>query len=131
MIKGIKFASIPVRDQDRALAFWRDQVGLAVATDQPMGKQRWIELRIPGADTRLVLFTPDGHENRIGTDQNVVFWTDDVEKTWKELSSKGVTFSAPPKKEPSRFSEAIADCSRSIPIRRPAAKARPSDIKGS
>jgi catechol 2,3-dioxygenase-like lactoylglutathione lyase family enzyme len=58
MIKGIKFASIPVRDQDRALAFWRDQIGLAVATDQPMGKQRWIELRIPGADTRLVLFTP-------------------------------------------------------------------------
>jgi predicted enzyme related to lactoylglutathione lyase len=100
MIKGIKFASIPVRDQDRALAFWRDQVGLAVATDQPMGKQRWIELRIPGADTRLVLFTPDGHENRIGTDQNVVFWTDDVEKTWKELSAKGVTFTAPPKKEP-------------------------------
>ena len=100
MIKGIKFASIPVRDQDRALAFWRDQVGLAVATDQPMGTQRWIELRIPGADTRLVLFTPDGHENRIGTDQNVVFWTDDVEKTWKTLSAKGVTFTGPPKKEP-------------------------------
>ena len=100
MIKGIKFASIPVRDQDRALAFWRDQMGLAVATDQPMGKQRWIELRIPGADTRLVLFTPDGHENRIGTDQNVVFWTDDVEKTWKQLSGKGVTFAGPPKKEP-------------------------------
>ena len=100
MIKGIKFASIPVRDQDRALAFWRDQMGLAVATDQPMGAQRWIELRIPGADTRLVLFTPGGHENRIGTDQNVVFWTDDVEKTWKQLSGKGVTFTAPPKKEP-------------------------------
>jgi predicted enzyme related to lactoylglutathione lyase len=100
MIKGIKFASIPVRDQDRALAFWRDQVGLAVATDQRMGTQRWIELRIPGADTRLVLFTPDGHENRIGADQNVVFWTHDVEKTWKALSAKGVTFTGPPKKEP-------------------------------
>ena len=100
MIRGIKFASIPVRDQDRALAFWRDQVGLAVATDQPMGKQRWIELRIPGADTRLVLHTPDGQENRIGTDQNVVFWTDDVEKTARELAAKGVTFTSPPKKEP-------------------------------
>lgn len=100
MIKGIKIASIPVRDQDRVLTFWRDQAGLAVATDQPMGKQRWIELRIPGADTRVVLFTPDGDENRIGTGQNVVFWTGDVEKTWKELSARGVTFSAPPKKEP-------------------------------
>jgi len=54
----------------------------------------------PGADTRLVLFTPDGHEDRVGTDQNVVFWTDDVEKTAKELAAKGVTFTSQPKKEP-------------------------------
>lgn len=100
MIKGIKFASVPVRDQDRALAFWREQAGFAVGTDQPMGTQRWIELRIPGADTRLVLFTPEGHENRIGTAQNVVFWTDDVEATWKQMAAKGVMFATPPKKEP-------------------------------
>lgn len=40
MIKAIKFAGVPVRDQDRA-------------------------------DTRLVLFTPAGQENRIGTFANL------------------------------------------------------------
>jgi catechol 2,3-dioxygenase-like lactoylglutathione lyase family enzyme len=60
MIKAIKFASIPVRDQDRALNFYTAKLGFAVATDQSFGDgQRWIELRIPGADTRVVLFTHD------------------------------------------------------------------------
>src|SRR5437867_4138096 len=68
MIKAIKFVSVPVRDQDRALAFYTGKLGLQVVTDQPFDdRQRWIELRIGGADTRLVLFTPHGHEERIGS----------------------------------------------------------------
>ncbi len=97
MIKGVKFASIPVRDQDRALAFYTEKLGFTVATDQPFDdKQRWIELRIPGADTRLVLFTPPGHEDRIGSFSNVAFVADDVEKTYQELSARGVEFTGPP-----------------------------------
>ncbi len=100
MIKAIKFVSVPVRDQDRALAFWTEQVGFAVATDQPFdGGQRWIELRIPGADTRLVLFTPDGHEDRVGTFVNLAFVADDVERTYEALRRKGVEFAAPPRRE--------------------------------
>ena len=80
VIKQLKFVSIPVGDQDRALAFWTEKVGLRVATDQPMGPgKRWIELSIPGAETRIVLFTPDGHEDRVGTFFNGSFACDDVE----------------------------------------------------
>lgn len=97
MIKGIKFASIPVRDQDRALEFYTKKLGFSVATDQPFNdKQRWIELRIPGAETRLVLFTPDGHEDRIGSFQAIAFYSNDVKKTYDELTSKGVEFTGPP-----------------------------------
>jgi catechol 2,3-dioxygenase-like lactoylglutathione lyase family enzyme len=97
MIKAIKFASVPVRDQDRAIAFWTEKMGFAVATDQPFGDgRRWIELRIPGADTRLVLFTPDGHENRIGTFAALSFVADNVQKTYEELKAKGVVFKGPP-----------------------------------
>jgi len=100
MIKAIKFAGVPVRDQDRALAFYTQKLGFAVATDQPFGGgQRWIELRIPGAETRLVLFTPPGHEDRIGTFTSLSFVADDVEKTYTELAARGVEFTAPPKKE--------------------------------
>jgi catechol 2,3-dioxygenase-like lactoylglutathione lyase family enzyme len=101
MLNGIKFVGVPVRDQEKALAFWTEKIGLQVATDQPFGDGlRWIELRIPGAKTGLVLFTPEGHENRIGTFQNLSFSVDDVEKTWRELSERGVEFAQPPKKEP-------------------------------
>jgi predicted enzyme related to lactoylglutathione lyase len=102
MMKKIKFVGIPVRDQDKALEFWTKRVGLQVATDQPMGEggQRWIELKIPGAQTGLVLFTPDGHEDRIGTFHNMSWDVDDVEKTYAELKERGVEFVQPPKKEP-------------------------------
>ena len=92
MIKRLKFAGIPTSDQDRALAFWTTQVGFRVMTDQPFGGQRWIELGIPGADTRIVLFTPEGHEARIGQFQGLSFECDDIEKTVVALRGKGVEF---------------------------------------
>lgn len=99
MIKGVKFVSVPVRDQDRALAFYTESLGCTIATDQPFdGTQRWIELRFPGAQTRLVLFTPEGHEDRIGTMTNISFWSDDVEASYEALSKRGVEFVQPPQK---------------------------------
>ena len=100
MIRGVKFVSIPTRDQDRALKFWTEQVGFQVATDQPFDeKQRWIELRIPGADTRFVLFTPTGHEDRIGGFTSLAFWSDDLDATYERLTAAGVETLGPPKKE--------------------------------
>lgn len=101
MIKGVKFVSIPVRDQQKALEFYTRRLGFSIVTDQPFGeKQRWIELGIAGAETRVVLFTPDGQEDRIGTLSNVVFLADNVENTYQELSGRGVEFSGPPQKQP-------------------------------
>jgi catechol 2,3-dioxygenase-like lactoylglutathione lyase family enzyme len=72
MIKGIKFASIP--------------------------EQRWIELGIPGADTRVVLFK-FGESLQPGSQMNITFWADDVEATAREMKSKGVQFVMEPKRE--------------------------------
>ena len=101
MIKGIKFASIPTTDQDRALRFWTEQVGFLVKTDQPFQDgQRWIELRVKGSDAGVVLFTPDAHKGMIGGFSNISFYSDNVEKTYEELSAKGVEFPAKPEKQP-------------------------------
>jgi predicted enzyme related to lactoylglutathione lyase len=102
MIKAVKFVSIPVSDQDRALDFYTQKLGFSILTDQPMapGQQRWIELKIPGAETKVVLFTPDGHEDRIGSFQNVTFTADNVVGTHAELSGRGVEFSQPPTSQP-------------------------------
>ena len=101
MIKQIKFLTIPVRDQKRALDFYTEKLGFTIITDQPFdGKQRWIELRIPKAETRIALFTPEGQEGRIGSFTGISYHCEDVEQTYGELSSRGVLFDAPPKKEP-------------------------------
>jgi catechol 2,3-dioxygenase-like lactoylglutathione lyase family enzyme len=101
MVRGIKFVGIPVRNQDVSLKFYTEALGLRVVTDQPFtDKQRWIELLIPGAETGVALFTPEGHENRIGEFQSIAFWCDDVFATAKVLKSKGVTFAQEPKNEP-------------------------------
>jgi catechol 2,3-dioxygenase-like lactoylglutathione lyase family enzyme len=99
MIRGLKFVSIPVRNQDVSLKFFTEKLGFKVATDQFFNeKQRWIELLIPGAETGLVLFTPEGHENRVGDFQPLSFWCD-VFATAKTMKSKGVEFEKEPKKE--------------------------------
>ena len=101
MIRAVKFVSIPVHDQDVALTFYTEKLGFQVLTDQAFDdKQRWIELRIPGSDTKVVLFTPPGHENRIGSFSNITFMTDDVDRTYRELQGRGVVFTAPPTKQP-------------------------------
>jgi len=100
MIRGIEIVTIPVRDQNASLKFYTEKLGFKVLTDQPFTPgQRWIELLVPGAESKLALFTPAGHENRIGGFQPVTFWCDDVFATAKLLKSKGVEFTQEPKTE--------------------------------
>jgi len=100
MISQIKFVSIPVTDQQRDLEFYTEKLGFIVKTDAPMGEgMRWLELQIPGAETRVVLFTAPGQEDLIGRWAPVVWGCKDVQKTFEELTARGVTFTQGPKKE--------------------------------
>jgi catechol 2,3-dioxygenase-like lactoylglutathione lyase family enzyme len=100
MIRGIKFVNVPVKNQDEALKFYTEKLGFRVLTDQPFDeKQRWIELGIPGSDSKVVLFTVNGDQQRIGSHQPIAFWSDDVHATARVLKSKGVTFVKEPKTE--------------------------------
>ena len=100
MISQILHVTVPVKDQDKALKFYTEKLGFTVGVDVSFGPQRWIELKIPGAETHVVLFTPEGHEDRIGTSSPVIFTCADVRKTYEQLLKKGVDFVHPPKEEP-------------------------------
>ena len=101
MIVNIKFVSIPTRDQDRALAFYTGKLGFRVITDQPFGPdRRWIELGIGNSETRFVLFTPPGDEDKVGGRFNGALACDDVEATHRQLSARGVEFDEPPTRQP-------------------------------
>jgi predicted enzyme related to lactoylglutathione lyase len=101
MITHLKFIGIPTRNQTRALKFYTEQLGFEVATDQAFDeKQRWIELRIANSQTRVVLFTPEGHEDRIGTFFNGAFTCDEVAATYRQLRQRGVEFTGEPQQQP-------------------------------
>lgn len=100
MFKYLKFAPVPVADQDRALAFYRDTLGLKLEIDDPQGADgwRWIEFSLPGAQTRLLFerqrAEPDPDEPAL------TLIVDDVEKVADALAARGVEFPTPPTETP-------------------------------
>jgi lactoylglutathione lyase len=97
MISHVAKIGVNVKDQDRALEFYTKVLGCELVTNVPMGKDsRWIEVRPPGAQTALVLWTPKGMEDRIGTFSGIVFQSEDVQKTYEQLVAKGVKFTQAP-----------------------------------
>jgi catechol 2,3-dioxygenase-like lactoylglutathione lyase family enzyme len=49
---------VPVSDVDRAIAFYRDQVGFALDHDTRAGDQRFVQLTPPGSGCSIVLGEP-------------------------------------------------------------------------
>jgi predicted enzyme related to lactoylglutathione lyase len=103
MITGISQIILPVEDQERAKQFWTTVMGFEVRTDAPYGDERWIEVAPPEGGPLLVLSPrPAGeprHEVPDDLPHSPVFFTcDDIERTHRELSERGVRFPAPPTK---------------------------------
>jgi predicted enzyme related to lactoylglutathione lyase len=100
VISHIKFLGICVSNQDRAIQFYTDKLGFTLKRDSPFENgQRWVELEIPGSQTGIVLFTPKGQEDRIGSFVHTSLACDDLEATYQAYKAKGVEFTAPPTKQ--------------------------------
>lgn len=101
MITKARAINIYVKDQERAVDFYVNKLGMTKLRDEPNGPDaRWIEVAPPGAESVLVLYTPPGFENRIGGFTNIVFDCDDLDSTYQELHSRGVEFTQPPEVQP-------------------------------
>ena len=64
-VSNLGVAMFTVRDQDAALAFYRDKLGWEVRGDTRFGDQgehRWLEVAPPGSTARLALNPPMGGE---------------------------------------------------------------------
>lgn len=111
MITSVKFLTIPVRDYDRAIDFYTQTLGFRITTDQRFGpNQRWVEMKVARGETGIVLFTPPGHEDRIGTFMPMSYECDSVQKTYDELKARGVEFLQEPKTETWGTSAIFKDC---------------------
>ncbi|MBO0911486.1 MAG: SpoIIE family protein phosphatase [Acidobacteria bacterium] len=89
-------ASVFVRDLDRSLRFYREQLGFELAFDAvgPRGN-RWLTVCPPDGTALLTLSSPgpDPEEcNLVGRATDLVFLTDDVQAIFKQWRDRGVRF---------------------------------------
>jgi lactoylglutathione lyase len=110
MIKRIRMTSVWVSDQDRAIDFYVHKLGFRLQTDQQFGPgMRWVEVVPPGAETGIALVKPGpGQEsNQVGVFSNIVFTSDDIQKTYEELRNRGVVFTEAPTQQPWGATQAL------------------------
>ena len=60
MFQSISRSQLYVLDQDEALDFYVNTLGLEVAADQDLGFMRWLTVRVPGDPAREILLERPG-----------------------------------------------------------------------
>ncbi len=101
----IGLAGVFVDDQDKALRFYTEALGLQVKTDAPYSEtERWISLVSPADPdgTALTLHLADEAARSFQTAARaagrpwMAFTTDDCQRDYEALQAKGVSFTMPP-----------------------------------
>ena len=89
-IVGVNTIGIPVTDQDRALAFYRDVLGFDVRVDAPLPQlgSRWIMLAPPGSAVSVSL-VPAKEEAPAGVETGIRFEAADAEQAHRALQERG------------------------------------------
>jgi catechol 2,3-dioxygenase-like lactoylglutathione lyase family enzyme len=104
MITRLNITAMKVLDQDEALEFYVDKLGLEVAQDFQQGPVRWLTVRVPG-DLDLEIYlekpAPPAYDEATATQVReliakgaigwVAFQTDDCRALYETLKERGVT----------------------------------------
>jgi serine phosphatase RsbU (regulator of sigma subunit) len=101
MFLGLHAVTVFVRDQDRSLRFYVDQLGFHVAFDARLQSgERWVAVAPPDGTAVLTLVAPepDSREYKlIGRPTGVVLVTEDVIAKYYEWRRRGVLFGFMPR----------------------------------
>jgi predicted enzyme related to lactoylglutathione lyase len=117
MLKQLTNVQVWVHDQDEALAFYTDKLGLELRDDvtvAELGNFRWLSVGVPGqSDVNIALMAVPGppvfdEETRgqimslmsKGASSGLFFTTDDCRASYDELKSRGVEFQQEPTEQP-------------------------------
>jgi predicted enzyme related to lactoylglutathione lyase len=117
VLKQLTTVQVWVHDQDEALAFYTEKLGLELRDDvtvPEMGNFRWLTVGVPGQpDVAITLMAVPGPpvfdaETRDqinalmakGAASGLFFAADDVRATYEELKSRGVEFQQEPMEQP-------------------------------
>src|SRR6478752_5487835 len=112
MITHISLASVFVQDIDASLAFYTEVLGFDAGDDITMGDYRWctvshpsqpelkVHLSIPGPPFSPELVEAMNRAQADGGLNGLGMNVDDCQKTYEELSAKGVEFLQKPEERP-------------------------------
>jgi lactoylglutathione lyase len=99
MITRIKTVAIYVDDQQASTEFYTNSLGFEIKRSDTMTPTaKWIELAPPGSDSHIVLYPKSMMPNWKEHKPSIVYQCDDINKTYQELSEKGVKFKEIPQK---------------------------------
>ncbi|GAA1169514.1 catechol 2,3-dioxygenase-like lactoylglutathione lyase family enzyme [Kitasatospora gansuensis] len=101
MLTNLMYVTLQVTDQDRALSFYADQLGLEKRIDHPGPDGRFLTVGVPGSAVEIILWPqaaapgrPAGQQPS-GTPGPVFLESDDLRADFKVLRDRGVTFDQP------------------------------------
>jgi catechol 2,3-dioxygenase-like lactoylglutathione lyase family enzyme len=85
---------VPVKDQDQAIAFYTEKLGLELRADIPFGgSERWVEVAPAGASTTIALTSPRPGE-ATGVETRIALSTSDIDVDHADLLARGVDIDA-------------------------------------
>ena len=127
MLKQLTTVQVWVHDQDEALDFYTNKLGLELREDvtvPEMGNFRWLTVGVPGQDVAIVLMAVPGPpvfdedtRDKInslmakGASGGLFFSSEDVRATYEELKSRGVEFQQEPTEQPYGIDAGFRDVS--------------------
>jgi catechol 2,3-dioxygenase-like lactoylglutathione lyase family enzyme len=117
MLKQLTHVQVWVHDQDEALEFYTNKLGMELREDvtvPEMGNFRWLSVGVPGQDdvaiTLMAIPGPPVFEEDTrrkiqellarGASGGLFFSTGDAHQTYEELKSRGVEFTQEPTEQP-------------------------------
>jgi predicted enzyme related to lactoylglutathione lyase len=117
MLKQLSYVQVWVHDQDEALAFYTDTLGMELREDvtvPEMGNFRWLSVGVPGQDdvsiTLMAIPGPPVFEEETrkqiqsllarGASGGLFFVTDDCRRDYEDLKKRGVEFTQEPTEQP-------------------------------
>ncbi|MFI2379442.1 VOC family protein [Streptomyces sp. NPDC018964] len=102
MLTSVMYVTINVTDQDRALRFYTDQLGLEKRTDHSGPEGRFLTVGVPGSAPELLLWPHGAGSGQSAAGEpggralGVVFLeSDDLRKDFAVWRDRGVTFDQP------------------------------------
>ena len=127
MLKQLTHVQVWVNDQDEALAFYTEKLGMELREDvtvPELGNFRWLSVGIPGQDVSITLMAIPGPpvfdeatRDQIrsllakGASGGLFFGTNDAQATYEELKSRGVEFTQEPTEQPYGIDAGFRDSS--------------------